>query len=193
MKKALLAIALRAGNDAAASEENTAGENTQATTAPVVAQMPEQNGVREPRPNTNCAAIWSLATSMSTERKATVAVGDLIDAGTAAGFNIATIKTQYARWRKFHGIEGRVESEKARLKREEAASKKAEKEAEKEAKRKAREEEKAKKAAEKQAKQAEKEAEKKRKAEEAAAKKAEAAAKKAAEEAEKDQGENAAE
>ncbi|QQM14098.1 hypothetical protein pVco14_048 [Vibrio phage pVco-14] len=189
MPKHLLALTfrpLRAGNDEA---ENTNTEGTtQAPQAPVVTQMPEQNGVREPRPGTNCAAIWELATRMSTERKATVAVGDLIDAGTAAGFNVATIKTQYARWRKFHGIEGRVESEKARLKREEAAAKKAEREAEKEAKRKAREEEKARKAAEKEAKKAEKEAEKKRKAEEAAAKKAEAAAKKAAEQAEKEQG-----
>lgn len=181
MSKALLALSaallpLRAGTDS---------ENTEGTAqAPVVTQMPEQNGVRQPRPGTNCAAIWDMATAMSTERKATVAVGDLIEAATNAGFNVATIKTQYARWRKFHGIEGRVESEKARLKKEEAAAKKAEREAQKEAKRKEREEEKARKAAEKEAKKAEREAEKQRKAEEAAAKKAEAAAKKA----EKEQG-----
>lgn len=184
MAKKLLALTaallpLRAGTDEA---ENSSTEGT--TQAPVVTQMPEQNGVRQPRPGTNCAAIWDMATAMSNERKATVAVGDLIDAATAAGFNVATIKTQYARWRKFHGVEGRVESEKARLKREEAAAKRAEREAEKEAKRKVREEEKARKAAEKEAKKAEREAEKKRKAEEAAAKKAEAAAAKA----EKEQG-----
>lgn len=193
MSKALLALSaallpLRAGTD---GEGTSANEGT--TQAPVVTQMPEQNGVRQPRPGTNCAAIWDMATAMSTERKATVAVGDLIDAATAAGFNVATVKTQYARWRKFHGVEGRVESEKAAAKKAEAAAKKAQREAEKEAKRKEREEEKARKAAEKEAKKAEREAEKKRKAEEAAAKKAEAAAKKAEQQASDDASEETAE
>jgi hypothetical protein len=89
--------------------------------APLVEQMPEQNGVRKPRENTHCARIWDIATQMSTEANSTVAVGDLIETAVNSGFNEATIKTQYARWRKFHGIEGRVESAVAAEKRMAAA------------------------------------------------------------------------
>lgn len=161
-------------------ENNAAMPEESKKAAPVVTQMPEQNGVRQPREGTACAGIWHLATQMSTERKATVAVGDLLEAAQAMGHNPATIKTQYARWRKFHGVEGRVESDVARKKREEREAAKAAREAEKEAKRKEREAEKERKAKEKAEKAAAKEAEKKAKAEEAAAKKAADAAAKAA-------------
>lgn len=168
-----------AGNDAASE-----------TAAPVVAQMPEQNGIRQPRENTNCDTIWKRASEMSDERQAAVAVADLLEDLTAKGFNPATIKTQYARWRKFHGIEGVVVSDKARAKKEaqaaEKAAKEAEKAAEKEAKAKAKAEAKAAKEAEKAAKEAEKQAKAEAKAEEKARKEAEKAAKKAEAEAAKE-------
>lgn len=159
-----------------------------------VVTMPEKNGVREPRPGTNSANIWQLATSMSEAQNETVAVGDLIEAAKELGYNEATVKTQYARWRKFHDITGRVESAISRAKkaereeaklakakeREEAKAKreaeKAAKAAEREAKKAEREEAKKQKAAERAAKAAEKEAEKKAKAEAAAQAKAEKAA-----------------
>ena len=161
-------------------------EEKKENTATPVEKMPEQNGVRQPRPGTNCAKIWDLAAKMSDERNAPVAVGDLLEVAEAQGFAAATVKTQYARWRKFHGIEGRVESDKARQKKEAAAQAKAAKEAEKAEKKAAREAAKAAKEAEKAEKAAAKEAEKKAKAEEAAAKKAAAEAKKAAEKAKKE-------
>lgn len=113
--------------------ENESNASEKEITAPVIAQMPESNGVRQPRENTHCARIWTLATKMSTDAKATVAVGDLIEVATGEGYNEATIKTQYARWRKFHGIEGRVESAKAREAKAKAAELKAAKLQEKEA------------------------------------------------------------
>jgi len=162
------------------SNENKAPEAATETAKPAVVQMPEQNGVRQPRPNTNCDVIWQRANAMSQERNAPVAVADLLEVLVADGFNPATVKTQYARWRKFHGIEGVVVSDKARQKREEAEAKKAAKEAEREAKKKAREEEKARKAAERAEAKAAKEAERKAKAEERAAAKAAKEAEKAA-------------
>lgn len=143
--------------------KETGTTTEQAAAKPAVEKMPEQNGIRQPKPGTNCAHIWDLATAMSTERKATVAVGDLLVKAREAGYNDATVKTQYARWRKFHGVEGRIESDKARearaakeaekaKKAEERAAKKAEREAEKERKAQEKAEAKAKREAEKQAK-----------------------------------------
>lgn len=157
-----------------------------ATAAPVVAApaMPEQNGIRMPRPGSNCALIWDKATIMSTEKKATVAIGDLLVVLVAAGFNQATIKTQYARWRKFHGVEGRVDSEAGRLKREAADKAKADKIAAKEAGKQAKLDAKQAKVDKKAADKLASDVAKKEKAEAAAAKKAAAEAEKAAKAAE---------
>lgn len=169
----------------------TEAPKTEAPKAPKVEAMPEQNGIRMPRAGTACAGIWEHATTMSQERKATVAIGDLLEVLLAQGYNQATIKTQYARWRKFHGVEGRIESEASANKKAEREEAKAKAKAEKEAKAKAREDAKIQKAKEKaekaEAAKAAKEAKAKEKAEKAAkaktekeAKASEAAAQKAA-------------
>lgn len=105
-------------------------------------QMPIQNDIRRPRPGTQCAQLWDAYDSASTEKQAPVAIGDIMEHLLSQGFNPATIRTQYARWRQFHGVTGRIESsvaaeakaareaEKAR-KAAEAAEAKAKREAEK--------------------------------------------------------------
>lgn len=155
-------------------------EKKEKVVKPVKVEMPEQNGIKMPRPGTQCAQIWEMADSMSKALKAPVSIDELNDKALAAEFNPATIKTQYARWRKFHGVEGRIESPKAKAKREEVQKAKAQKAADREAAKVKREQEKeakAKKAAED---KAAKEAEKKTKAEAAAKAKAEKAAQKQA-------------
>ena len=72
-------------------------------------KQPEQNGVRRPKPNTKTGTVWDMADRMSLERQAPVAIGDLHPVLKAMGLNDHTIRTQYAHWRTFNGVSGRIE------------------------------------------------------------------------------------
>ena len=149
------------------------------TEKPAKVEMPEQNGIRQPKPGTSCAQIWDRANTMSGELGAAVAVGDLMTVLVAEGYNESTIKTQYARWRKFHGVEGRIESDAAKQKKADRETAKANKAKEREDAKAKREEAKQAKVAEREAAKKQKEADKLAKAEAKAKEKAEKEAAKA--------------
>lgn len=73
---------------------------------------PEQNEIRKPKPGTLCRQIWDQADSISTKLQQPVPIKDLLanfqSLIDAEKCSVATVKTQYARWRKFHGVTGRV-------------------------------------------------------------------------------------
>lgn len=73
-------------------------------------KMPEQNGVRQPRPGTKTGKMWDLFNSKSTAEGRPIAISEVFDELVAKGHKTATIRTQYAFWRKFHGITGRIEN-----------------------------------------------------------------------------------
>jgi chromosome segregation ATPase len=75
-------------------------------------RMPEQNGIRRPRPATKCGRVWELADSLSTEAQP-VSIAELLATANAEGLNEGNTKAEYARWRKFNGITGRIVAEKA--------------------------------------------------------------------------------
>jgi hypothetical protein len=84
---------------------------TETAARPVVApkiekNRPEANGVKRPSVGTLCAQVWEIATSLSKERTATLS--EVTKAAESQGINKFTARTQYARWRVFHGITGRV-------------------------------------------------------------------------------------
>lgn len=149
-------------------------------------KMPMQNGVTRPRPDTLCGKVWAKADEMSAAKGAPVAVADLLVVTDKEGLNQGNVRCEYAAWRKFHGVTGRIMSEKQMAEKAEKEAAKEAKKAEKEAAKKAREEERAAKKAEREAAKVEKEAEKKRKAEERAAAKVEKEAKAAEEKAAKE-------
>ena len=74
---------------------------------PVKREMqPRQNGHTHPAPDTKCAQIWDIITQLSLDKEGEYqrpALKDILQIGIAAGFNPATLKTQWARWRQFHG------------------------------------------------------------------------------------------
>ena len=70
--------------------------------------MPEKNGIRRPRPGTICGKVWETADSITEEQGSPVAIKTLSAHTGVAAVNDATLKTQYARWREFNGIYGRV-------------------------------------------------------------------------------------
>lgn len=76
-------------------------------------RQPEQNGVRRPGPNGLCGKVWALADKLSAELKQAVPIANLLAAGSAEGLNVSNIRTEYARWKKFHGLLGRIELAKA--------------------------------------------------------------------------------
>jgi membrane protein involved in colicin uptake len=71
-------------------------------------KMPEQNGVRRPKPEGACGKVWKLADELSAGLGQPVPIASLSAAATKQSINDSTIRTQYALWRKFHGITGRV-------------------------------------------------------------------------------------
>lgn len=75
-------------------------------------RMPMQNGVRRPKPDTLCGAVWQLADNLSAKLKQPVPVKQLVEA--APNSNLNMVKSQYARWRKFNGVTGRVTLAKAK-------------------------------------------------------------------------------
>ena len=71
-------------------------------------KMPEQNGVRRPKPETLCGKVWAEADRLSNALGQATPVRNLIDSMVPQGMNEGNIKAEYARWRKFNGITGRV-------------------------------------------------------------------------------------
>lgn len=71
-------------------------------------KMPEANGVRRPKPDGACGKVWAFADSLSAQLGQPVPIAQLSAAASAQGINDSTIRTQYALWRKFHGVTGRV-------------------------------------------------------------------------------------
>lgn len=71
-------------------------------------RQPEQNGIRRPGPEGLCGQVWGLADKLSQELGQAVPIANLLEAGVAAGLNPSNIRTEYARWKKFHGLSGRI-------------------------------------------------------------------------------------
>jgi len=72
--------------------------------AKAAAKMPEQNGVKRPKPGTLCSAVWEIADKISMETGKPAEVADVIAQAKADGLNEGNARIEFARWRKFHGI-----------------------------------------------------------------------------------------
>lgn len=83
-------------------------KNAEKLAAKEANKMPEQNGIRRPKPETETGKVWALADSISASLGQPTPIANLLTQGQAAGLNDSTIRTQYARWRAFHSITGRV-------------------------------------------------------------------------------------
>lgn len=71
-------------------------------------RMPEQNGVRRPKPDTLCGRVWTEADNLSFKLGQPVPIKMLLEECLKHGMNENNIKAEYARWRKFNGVTGRV-------------------------------------------------------------------------------------
>lgn len=86
--------------------ENTAAaapKKEKAVKAPKI----EQNGISRPGAGTATGKVWEIADSISQATGKPASRKSVLEDAQAAGINPATAATQYGRWRKFHGLEGR--------------------------------------------------------------------------------------
>jgi sRNA-binding protein len=91
---------------AAQKAAEKAAKKTEAKAAKEAAKQPKQNDVRRPKANTTTGKVWAIFDELSAKTGAPALIGDALK--QASGTPEATVRTQYARWRKFHGITGRT-------------------------------------------------------------------------------------
>lgn len=101
--KGKVADAKKAQKDAEKAEAKRLKDEQKAQNA-----MPQQNGITRPRTDTACGNAWALMDELSAKLKQPVPISILLQAAEKKDLNHDTVKTQYARWKKFNGIEGRV-------------------------------------------------------------------------------------
>ena len=75
---------------------------------------PEQNGLKRPSAGSTCAIIWDTCDEISKTSGHTCTSAELFNA--LQGYNECTLRTQYARWRHFNGITGRLPNQQKTVK-----------------------------------------------------------------------------
>ncbi|MBS1983428.1 MAG: hypothetical protein JST16_04580 [Bdellovibrionales bacterium] len=81
-----------------------------AKAAKEASKMPEANGVRRPKPETLCGRAWSVFDEVSAKNGAPASIKESLEIAKARGLNEGNVRVEYARWRKFFGIAGRVQA-----------------------------------------------------------------------------------
>ena len=114
-EKAAAAEAAKAAKEKAKADAAAAKEKAKADAlaAKEATKQPEQNGVRRPKPDTLCGKAWAIFDSVSTKNGSPASIAESMEIAKAQGLNEANVRAEYARWRKFYGVTGRVEAPKA--------------------------------------------------------------------------------
>ncbi len=93
---------------AAAKKKEKEDAKAAKMTAKEANKQPSQNDITRPKDGTVTGKCWTVYDSISAETGAPATIGAAIKA--LPGVAEATVRTQFARWRKFHGITGRTEA-----------------------------------------------------------------------------------
>lgn len=70
------------------------------------AQMPIQNDMRMPKPGTKTRAVWDKCDELSRQHQRPPTRKEIL--AVCEGSNVNMVSSQYAYWRKFHGVTGRI-------------------------------------------------------------------------------------
>lgn len=105
-KKAAAEAKEREKAEKAAAKEKAKAD---AIAAREAARMPEQNGIRRPKPDGLCGQAWAIFDEVSAKRGSPASIAEAMDIAKEKGLNEANVRAEYARWRKFFGVSGRVE------------------------------------------------------------------------------------
>lgn len=83
-------------------------KKAEAESAKSANKLPTQNDITRPRADSATGRAWTIFDDVSNKNGSPASISETLPVATAAGINEATVRTQYARWRKFHGISGRI-------------------------------------------------------------------------------------
>ena len=84
------------------------GVTAKVVVRPARADKVQMNGVTRPAADTLCGKIWGTADEISAQTHGVAAIASVKEHPAMKGINDHTIKTQYAKWRKFNGVTGRL-------------------------------------------------------------------------------------
>lgn len=73
-------------------------------------KMPESNGVRRPKPETLCGQAWAIFDEVSAKNGSPASIKECLEIAKARNLNEGNVRVEYARWRKFYGITGRIQA-----------------------------------------------------------------------------------
>lgn len=107
-KKTAGKTAAQKKKDAAAKKKQREEEKARKAAEREKNRMPEQNGVRRPKPDTACGQAWAIFDAISKKRRGPASIGEAMEQAKAAKLNEGNVRAEYARWRKFNGVSGRV-------------------------------------------------------------------------------------
>lgn len=68
--------------------------------------MPRQNGVRRPKPDTLCGRAWAVFEEISQNRSAPASIGESLEIARERSLNEGNVRAEFYNWRKFNGISG---------------------------------------------------------------------------------------
>lgn len=71
-------------------------------------RQPKVNGVRKPADGTICGNVWVLIEAIGAALGQHAPVAYVLSEGLARGYDANTLKTQYARWKKYNGLDGEI-------------------------------------------------------------------------------------
>ena len=71
---------------------------------------PVKNGIRRPKPETLCGQAWAIFDRISNERGSPASIGESMPYALEAGLNESNVRAEYARWRRFYGVTGRIKN-----------------------------------------------------------------------------------
>jgi membrane protein involved in colicin uptake len=108
--KAAKKAADKAARDAKreASKADKAKKKADAKAAREAARLPRQNGVRRPKAETKCGQAWAIFDSISEKNQAPASIGEAMVVSREAKLNDNMVRSNYAAWRKYHGVTGRI-------------------------------------------------------------------------------------
>jgi len=90
-------------------------EKEAAKAAKEAIRMPESNGVRRPKPETLCGQAWAIFDEVSAKNGSPASIKESLEIARARGLNEGNVRVEYARWRKFYGITGRIQAPSAEV------------------------------------------------------------------------------
>lgn len=94
----------------AAKAEEAAKAKEAAKAAKEANRMPMQNGIRRPKPETLCGQSWAIFDEVSAAKGSPAAIGECLPIAIERGLNPTNVRVEYARWRKFYNVTGRIEN-----------------------------------------------------------------------------------